>query len=181
LSVVASGSSLVFGEDFNSGSPVGWQFTQSVTIANNTCGVPSLDGSNFMWMGSSATQPRIMTTNAVDLSCGGNISFEMRYAIQGQAAPCEGPDLTSEGVYLQYSLNNATWVNIDYWPPTNGGASSSPMTQWAIYSVAIPPAAQTNATYLRWNQASGSNANYDHWGLDNIGISASSCGGYQIT
>ena len=75
LSVVANGSSLVFGEDFNSGSPVGWQFTQSVTIANNTCGVPSLDGSNFMWMGSSATYPRTMTTNAVDLSCGGDICF----------------------------------------------------------------------------------------------------------
>ena len=181
LSVVANGSSLVFGEDFNSGSPVGWQFTQSVTIANNTCGVPSLDGSNFMWMGSSATYPRTMTTNAVDLSCGGNISFEMRYAIQGQAAPCEGPDLNNEGVYLQYSLNNTNWTNIQYWPPTNGGAASSPMTQWAVYSVAIPAAAQTNATYLRWNQASASNSNYDHWGLDNIGISASSCGGYQIS
>ena len=63
-----------------------------------------------MWMGSSATYPRTMTTNAVDLSCGGDICFEMRYAIQGGAAPCEGPDLPNEGVYLEYSLNNVTWI-----------------------------------------------------------------------
>ena len=50
--------------------------------------------------------------------------FEMRYAIQGHSAPCEGPDLTNEGFILQYSLNNSTWVNIDYWPPLNGGSSS---------------------------------------------------------
>ena len=36
LSVTSNASSIVFGEDFNSGSPVGWQWTQTVTIANNT-------------------------------------------------------------------------------------------------------------------------------------------------
>ena len=181
LSVVANGSSLVFGEDFNSGSPVGWQWTQTVTIANNTCGVPSLDGSNFMWMGSASQHPRTMTTNAVDLSCGGDICFEMRYAIQGHSAPCEGPDLTSEGVYLQYSLNNSTWTTIDYWPPLNGGSSSSPMTQWAQYCRALPIGAQTTATYIRWHQAASSSSIYDHWGLDNIGVNATTCGGYQVT
>ena len=181
LSVTANGSSVVFGENFNSGQPVGWQFTQSVTIGNNTCGVPSLDGSDFMWMGSSATYPRTMTTNAVDLSCGGDICFEMRYAIQGGAAPCEGPDLPNEGVYLEYSLNNVTWTQINYWPPTNNGAASSPMTQWTQYCETLPAAAQTTATYIRWNQASASNSNFDHWGLDNIGISATTCGGYTVS
>jgi len=181
LSVVANGSSLVFGEDFNSGQPVGWQFTQSVTIGNNTCGVPSLDNTDFMWMGSSATYPRTMTTNAVDLSCGGDICFEMRYAIQGQSAPCEGPDLPNEGVYLEYSLDNQNWTQIAYWPPLNNGSSSSPMTQWAQYCEALPLGAQTTATYVRWNQASASNSNFDHWGLDNIGINATTCGGYTIT
>ena len=181
LSVTSNTSSIVFGEDFNSGSPVGWQWTQTVTIANNTCNVPSLDGSNFMWMGSASQHPRTMTTTAVDLSCGGDICFEMRYAIQGHSAPCEGPDLTNEGVYLQYSLNNSTWVNIDYWPPLNAGSSSSPMTQWAQYCRAIPTAAQTTSTYIRWHQASSSSSIYDHWGLDNIGVSATTCGNYQIT
>ncbi|MEY3845039.1 MAG: hypothetical protein RL293_1461 [Bacteroidota bacterium] len=38
LSVSGSGMSQVaFGENFNSGQPVGWQFSQVVTIANNTC------------------------------------------------------------------------------------------------------------------------------------------------
>ena len=40
-----------FVENFNSGQPVGWQFTQNVTI-DNTCATPSPDGSPFMWMGS---------------------------------------------------------------------------------------------------------------------------------
>ena len=49
---------IAFQEDFNSGTPVGWQFTQTVTIANNTCGVPSPDGSDFMWMGDQSVNPR---------------------------------------------------------------------------------------------------------------------------
>ena len=63
LSVNGSGTSVVaFGENFNAGQPVGWDFSQVVTIANNTCGVPSLDGSDFMWMGNQSVAPRVMAT-----------------------------------------------------------------------------------------------------------------------
>lgn len=186
LSVAGSGyGSIAFQEDFNSGQPVGWIFTQAVTIANNTCNVPSLDGTDFMWMGNSATQPRIMETVDLDVSNGGDVGFEMRYAIQSGGAPCEGPDLINEGVYLQYSTNaGATWQDLlpgnypagTYWPPTNGGyAGATPldMTVWNAFSIPIPPGAQTTATRFRWNQVSGSNAGFDHWGLDNIQITQS--------
>ena len=98
LSVNGTGTSVVaFGENFNAGQPVGWDFSQVVTIANNTCGVPSLDGSDFMWMGNQSVAPRVMATVPLDVSSGGTVCFEMRYAIQAQASPCEGPDLAKIG------------------------------------------------------------------------------------
>jgi hypothetical protein len=138
LSVNGSGTSvLAFGENFNAGQPVGWDFSQVVTIANNTCGVPSLDGSDFMWMGNQSVAPRVMATVPLDVSAGGTVCFEMRYAIQAQASPCEGPDLASEGVYLQYSIDNgATWTTMNYWSP-NGGYDSY-MTSWNQYCENIP-------------------------------------------
>ncbi len=184
LSVSGSGfGSIAFQETFNNGQPVGWNFSQTVTIANNTCGVPSLDNSDFMWMGSNSQHPRIMETVDLDVSNGGDVCFEMRYAIQGQAAPCEGPDLANEGVYLQYSTNGGgTWTQMingnypagTYWPPTNGGqAGATPldMTVWNAFCEQIPLAAQTTATRFRWIQTATSNAGFDHWGLDNISIS----------
>lgn len=173
LSVNGSGTSvLAFGENFNNGQPVGWDFSQVVTIANNTCGVPSLDGSDFMWMGNQSVAPRVMTTVPLDVSAGGSVCFEMRYAIQAQASPCEGPDLANEGVYLQYSTDNgATWVTMNYWSP-NGGYDSY-MTSWNNYCETIPVAAQSTTTKFRWTQLAVSGAPYDHWGLDNISITAS--------
>ena len=92
-----------FTENFNSGQPIGWDFTQTVTISATTCGTPSLDGSPFMWMGNSSPAPRTMATVGLDVTSGGDICFEMRYAIQEDPSPCEGPDLGDEGVTLQYS------------------------------------------------------------------------------
>lgn len=166
-----SGGTYAFIETFNNGNPTGWAFTQSVTIGTNTCGVPSPDGTPFMWMGNSSVNPRDMTTVAFNLTSGGTICFEMRYAIQAQGSPCEGPDLPNEGVHLQYSTNGTTWTDIQYWPPTNGGSSASPLTSWHQYCLNIPPGAQTASTQIRWHQDAVSGADYDHWGIDNVEIS----------
>ncbi len=172
LSVSGSGiSQVAFGENFNSGQPVGWLFSQVVTIANNTCGVPSLDGSDFMWMGNQSVAPREMTTIALDVSSGGQVCFDMRYAIQAQASPCEGPDLASEGVYVQYSTDaGLSWTTMNYWSPLGG--YDPLMTSWQNYCLPIPAAAQTTSTQFRWTQLAVSGAPYDHWGLDNIMITA---------
>ena len=169
------GNTSVFIETFNSGQPVGWQFTQTITIAANTCGVPSPDGSPFMWMGSSSPAPRTMATLGLDVSSGGNVCFEMRYAIQQGNSPCEGPDLSDEGVTLQYSINNGTtWITMNYWPPLNGGDWPNAMSVWDQYCENIPIAAQTTSTMFRWTQMAATSASYDHWGLDNVGISLTS-------
>ena len=169
-----------FVENFNSGQPVGWQFTQTVTISATTCGIPALDGSPFMWMGSSSPAPRTMETLGLDVSAGGTVCFEMRYAIQQQNSPCEGPDLGDEGVTLQYSIDNgATWVTMNYWPPLNGGYASS-MTVWNQYCEDIPIDAQTTNTMFRWTQLEATSSSYDHWGLDNVEITLASPD-YNIT
>jgi gliding motility-associated-like protein len=168
LSAFGTGSgNVAFQENFNAGSPQGWQFTQTVTIANNTCGVPSPDGTPFMWMGDASVNPRDMTTVPFDLTLGGTICFEMRYSIQGDASPCEGPDEPQEGVYVQYSVNGgANWTTIQYWNP-NGG-NDPQLTNWNQYCLAIPPGAQTPNTMIRWHQDNVSGAEYDHWGIDNV-------------
>ena len=163
-------NTVAFVENFNSGQPTGWDFTQNVTISATTCGIPSLDGSPFMWMGNSSPAPRTMATVGLDVLSGGSICFEMRYAIQEDASPCEGPDLGDEGITLQYSINGgATWVTINYWPPLNGGAPSS-MTVWNQYCENIPLQAQTANTMFRWTQLEATSEIYDHWGMDNIEI-----------
>ena len=170
LSAFGNGSgNVAFQENFNSGSPVGWQFTQTVTIAANTCGVPSPDGSPFMWMGAASVNPRDMTTVGFDLTLGGTVCFDMRYAIQGDPSPCEGPDEPGEGVYLQYSTNGgANWTTIQYWNP-NGG-NDPQLTRWNRYCAIIPAGAQTANTMIRWHQDAVSGAEYDHWGIDNVAI-----------
>ncbi len=158
----------VLNNDFNNGTVgPGWDGTLSVTFSN-PCG-PSPDGSIHMWMGDQTPQPRTLTTQAFDLSLGGDICFEMRYSIQADPAPCEGPDEPQEGVYLQYSINNgSTWVTIQYFDP-NGG-NDPLLTNWQQYCVNIPIAAQTNNTKIRWHQDATSGNEYDHWGLDNVSI-----------
>lgn len=176
----SAGQTYAFLEDFNDGNPTGWAFTQTVTIGTNTCGVASPDGTPFMWMGNASVNPRDMTTVGFDLSNGGTICFEMRYAIQAQGSPCEGPDEPNEGVHLQYSTNNgASWTDIDYWEPLNGGYSSS-LTVWNQYCLNIPPGAQTTNTQVRWHQDAVSGEDYDHWGIDNVEISVFGPP-YQIT
>jgi gliding motility-associated-like protein len=170
LSAFGSGNGAVaFQENFNSGSPVGWGFTQAVTIANNTCGVPSPDGTPFMWMGDASVNPRDMSTVNLNVAIGGTICFQMRYSEQGDASPCEGPDEPGEGVYLQYSINNgATWVQIQYYQPDP--VVGSPTVAWNTYCANIPAAAMTSATRFRWHQDAVSGAEYDHWGIDNVSI-----------
>jgi len=166
----------VLTEDFNGPLGVGWN--SNVTImSTNPCGPPP-DGSAAAWFGL-GSQPRELTTIGYDVTCGGQVCFDMKYATQGGAGNCEGPDLANEGVHFQYSINNGTtWVDIQYWPPL-GGTNAS-LTQWQNYCVTIPPVAMTSNTRFRWWQAIGSSALNDHWGLDNAVIDRIPCGTFYF-
>lgn len=163
--------SVVFEENFNSGAPTGWQSTSQATYTN-PCSPNGVDGTPHLWMGSAASVPRIMTTQSFNLStavAGATICFDLLFATQGNAAPCEGPDEPNEGVFLQYSTNNgATWTEIHYFNP-NGG-NDPQLTNWNNWCFSLPAAAITANTQIRWIQTSDSGSDYDHWGIDNVQI-----------
>lgn len=169
LSAFGSSGLLAFSEDFNSGAPTGWQFTQSAQF-NNPCSPGGVDGTPHLWMGDAAPNPRDMVTVPLDLSLGGSICFDMLFATQGDNSPCEGPDEPQEGVYLQYSTDGgATWQTIHYFDP-NGGYDAQ-LTNWNNWCFPLPPGAITPNTIIRWHQDDVTDNIYDHWGIDNVAIS----------
>ncbi|MCH2231225.1 MAG: gliding motility-associated C-terminal domain-containing protein [Crocinitomicaceae bacterium] len=172
--------------NFNGGVlPTGWTAVGGSTFS--TPCTPSLTGDPYYWASTATagTYPGI-TTAEFDVSCGGAIVFDMVFAVQGGAAPCEGPDLADEGVELQYSVGGAPWVPIVYYSPggyelpTNPNTSGSvattagtAYTTWNTFTVNIPPAAMTTNTAFRWTQQTNSGTCCDNWGLENIIINSS--------
>ncbi|MBL7777621.1 MAG: gliding motility-associated C-terminal domain-containing protein [Chitinophagales bacterium] len=160
-------------ENFNNGSfGPGWQSTPQA-MWNNPCSPGGVDGTTHIWLGNSSPVPRALTTASFNLSscanAGVTICFDMKFAEQGDAAPCEGPDEPDEGVYLQYSTNNGTtWTTIQYFDP-NGG-NDPQFINWTNWCFAVPAAALTANTRFRWFQDADSGADYDHWGIDNVVI-----------
>jgi gliding motility-associated-like protein len=183
LTAVADGCKPL-NNDFNNGT-IGpdWQATNGAVVNNGTgtysCVGPAPEGSSSLWMGADVAAPRQIETNSYDLTqcnaVGGTVCFYMKYGTQGAPSPCEGIDLPSEGVSLQYSTNNGTtWTTIEYWDP-NGGYDPL-LTSWNKYCVTIPQAAMTANTRLRWYQDEASGAGFDAWGLDEMVITLSAPG-----
>lgn len=185
--VSSGGGTFALANDFNLGNAgSGWNISPAGTFTN-PCG-PALDGTTYMWMGDMTAAPRTLQTAPLDVSCGGDICFDFKMAVQGLGSPCEGPDLTSEGVYLDWSIDGGvTWTTINYFQPNPGGCLNSSnggsgcdgdYTAWANYCFTIPPVAQTTTTIFQWWQSGSSGNLYDHWGIDNVTISSLNCSGY---
>jgi len=159
----------VFSENFNNGQPNGWSYTQQAMF-NNPCSPNGVDGTIHIWMGNSSGVPRAMETLAYNLlpaTAGVTVCFDMLFSVQADAAPCEGPDEPDEGVYLQYSTNGGSnWTTIHYFDP-NGG-NDPQLVNWNNWCYALPPAAISANTQIRWFQDNDSGADYDHWGIDNV-------------
>jgi gliding motility-associated-like protein len=182
--------------NFNSASlPSNWSVAGGTSFSA-PCG-QNATGTAYYWAASAGSGTPQITTSSFDISCGGFISFDMVFATQGGAAPCEGPDLANEGVTLQYSTNGgATWTTIVYYSPggytlpSNPGTSGSvigagqntPYTTWGTFTVPIPPGAATTGTMFQWIQTNSSGSCCDNWGLDNIVINATGapCGSTTV-
>lgn len=169
--------------DFNNGTPgTGWVATTGVQF-DNPCN-PSFDGTTYLWMGPSVPIPRTLTSVGFNIASGCQVKFAMKYAIQSQSSPCEGPDEYDEGITLQYSTNGgSTWVDIAYFrpdgtilpnqiPPGSNNTSitnyNTPFTVWNVYTFTLPSGAVSSNTQIRWRQEDWSGNVYDHWGLDQI-------------
>lgn len=177
--------------DFNNALPAGWQSTGGVTFTS-PCG-PSGDTSSYFWASTVVGTPSI-TTNAINTSCGGEIMFDLVYAIQGGSVPCEGPDQLNEGVLVQYSVDNGvTWMDITYFVPDGTFTShlltsnisvafgATPFTDWHSYSFPLPYGAISSNTLFRWIQPNSSGSCCDNWGLDNIKFNDNNCSNNIIT
>lgn len=163
--------------DFNSGQlPSGWK--ASPYQVARPCNSNMIDNSPYFWATTlSSANVRFVQTTPLNVSNGGAIEFYMRYGSDDPSYGCEDPDLTSEGVFLQFSTNNgASWANISTWTPRPD--KSGPLYRWTKYSYNIPAAARTSSTLFRWYQPSNSGPTWDNWGLDNIEVSALSASAF---
>lgn len=176
LSAVGLSATPVLSTNFDGGSlGPGWSTTATM-LYNNPCG-PSLDGTPAAWFGN-VPLPRTLTSNAFDLSCGGQVCFDLDLAGDdacGGCSDCEDPDLIDEGVFFQYSVDGGvTWIDIYYFQTNT--ANSTPYYQWGNYCYILPPAAWSTSTMFRWEQPNISSSVNDHWGIDNVSIIPSNCG-----
>ncbi|MBD3635964.1 MAG: T9SS type A sorting domain-containing protein [Crocinitomicaceae bacterium] len=177
ISFATVGAPVLF-DDFNSGvAGSGWSFVTPFE-STNPCG-PSLDGTPTAWMGSVSTIPREMTTVGLDVQCGGTICFDLDFAGDdpcGGCSSCEDPDALPEGVHLRYSTDNGViWTDIYVFAGVSGG--NAPYYSWTNFCFDIPPSAYTANTKFQWIQPNTSGLGWDHWGLDNVQISAYNCAG----
>ena len=112
----------------------GWQTGLSANVILNDpthCAWPPpanpAPNNGYVWMGNAAAHPRNLTSVDFDLTQCSSLQFDMKYATQSQAGPCEGPDLYCEGVRIQFSTDaGATWYNWDgsleqAWTPPGSG------------------------------------------------------------
>ncbi|WP_159038623.1 T9SS type A sorting domain-containing protein [Brumimicrobium mesophilum] len=168
LTAIGEVDTTVYLEDFNDATLEPWITVSPTFDYSNPCGAP-LDGSPAVWMDSLTVYPRNITTQSFDFSTGGVICYEMKYGIQGASGVCEGPDYATEGVRLQYSIDNGnSWVEIINYVPS---PFTSLYDQWDTYCVTIPSAAETSNTQIRWIQLFWSSMSTDFWGIDNISVS----------
>lgn len=181
LSALGNQENIVFTNDFATCPGNGWMATSAATCTNPCGPGPTGAADQYLWMGSGSIAPRALTSNPYDVSRGATICFDMKYAAEEGCTTtpcptlgtcdCEGPDLPTEGVHLQYNTG-AGWFDIDYWDP-NGGCDPI-LTRWTNYCRAIPNAAFSTNTQFRWFQDVSDGNETDHWGLDNIKISVPS-------
>ena len=192
LTAVGNSTTTVLGSNFDNGSVgAGWNVSAAGQF-NNPCG-PGLNGTTHMWMGSTTAAPRTMETASLDVSCGGEICFDFKMSAEGvgDVSPCEGPDSYNEGVNLQYSTDGgATWIDIAYMAPNGDLLVSNPgtwspyasgttaWTSWTNLCFPIPAGAETTNTIFQWYQSGSSGSGFDHWGIDEVTITAQTCNPY---
>ncbi|MES2799127.1 MAG: PKD domain-containing protein [Bacteroidota bacterium] len=200
LSATATIGGTFYAFNFNNNTlPPGWSFTGAASFGTTpACAAPSLDNTSFYWSSTAASTPILMTDD-LDVTSGGTINYDFRFAPNSGSGSCETADQYNEGVSLEYSTDaGASWSVIVYhcsvatggpWAfvggyaqtlltipgattPGNANGSCGIYNNWANYVIPIPPAALTTATRFRWRQPNSSGSCCDNWGLDNINIAA---------
>jgi len=184
--------------DFNLGvMGANWSSSAANPVFTNPCEAGPVG--LHCWVGTTASPIRTLETASINASVGNClIEWDMRYGRAQSSGSCEAPSYVSEGVHLQYSINNgSTWTDFPgsnmnpigansttapfitttpgfggYWAPVSGATaqSSCPLYFWHRYSSMIPPVASITNSKLRFAQLSYSVAGWNTWGIDEVEI-----------
>lgn len=178
LEAVGLAGSPVLSTNFN-GNQIGAGWSTTATLQfNNPCG-PSLDGTASAWFGN-VPFPRTLATNPFDLSCGGQLCFDLDFAADDPCgcSDCEDPDLPDEGVWLIASHDGGTtWDDtLFYFQPTAN--KTGPYYSWATYCFTFPADPADTTVSFQWSQPQASSTLNDHWGIDNVEILQGNCSYY---
>ena len=134
-----------------------WQEISNGIVNSNFGG-----GGNSLFFsgGSSGGNVRFATSQALDLTAGGFITFDLIFGTSSNGG--ENAD-AGEDVVLEYSIDGTAWTELALY-------DTEDYTSWSTLIEAIPAAAQTAATLLRWRQINHSGYDFDNWGLDNVSL-----------
>ncbi|OFY54158.1 MAG: hypothetical protein A2W93_00940 [Bacteroidetes bacterium GWF2_43_63] len=140
-------------------------------LFTNPCDSTTYQFGHNCWFGYNSTLPREITTKSIYAPNGVTISFMCRYGADENTVDCEDPDMTNEGIYLQYSLPPFnTWTDLKNWPANM--TSTGPIYTWSAHTGLIPAGAISDSVKIRWAQIYTSGPGYDNWGIDEIIINS---------
>ena len=175
-----SSNSVIFSDDFNSASTNPLWVDTPIGDFTSTC-VSPVDGTTFFWI-SNSPSPRYFLTPPLDLSCGGQICFDIIGA-GGNSAGCNSPG-SSEKIYLKYKDISNTWVIMDTYYCNSGCTNFS---SWLNQCYNVPVGALYNGVQFKIEQElQGITPSFeqarDNWGIDNFVVSSNSaCFWYDWT
>ena len=132
-----------------------WQEISNGTVNSNFGGSGN---SLFFTGGSSGGNVRFATSQALDLTAGGFISFDLIFGNSTNGGEDADP---GKDVILEYSPDGIVWTAFAQY-------DTEDYTSWSTVIEAIPTAAQDMSMLLRWRQIAQSGSSFDNWGLDNV-------------
>lgn len=127
-----------------------------------------------------------LTSKLFNVPCSNSgISFQLYNPDQGGSLPCEGADISNEGIAVEYTINNgATWELLRYVMPHGKDTSAIPLTNytdtsivnndniaeipWTTYSYLFPPTVVGQNIRVRLRQNSSSGACCDRYSLQEL-------------
>lgn len=129
-------------------------------------------GNALYFNGSSA---RTVTFNPVNLSSGGNISFDFRIGSYNvSSAYFEGEDSFGEDVVFDYSLDGTTFTQLEQISSAGTASGTRNVDGWASYSYNFAANSGATNVQLRFSQSANSGIGYDQWAVDNVLVTSMS-------
>ncbi|NEO69492.1 hypothetical protein [Moorena sp. SIO3H5] len=154
---------LIFEDDFDPDR----DNSQWAEISNGEVNTNFGGDGNSLWFdgGSAEDNSRYAITQALDVSGGGTISFDLIIGniIGNSNNGGENAD-SGEDIALEYSIDSGiSWVRL-------GLYDTEDYISWTTITESIDTDAITSATQFRWLQVNHSGSGFDNWAIDNVHI-----------